>query len=93
MAACRVSMRSVFGCGSGLSTSSRTGLRVATIGAVVTSQDVRALEDAFRAILTDPKVIADAKRGDGRATLTLKDGSEVPVSRTYAGVLREKGWI
>lgn len=37
--------------------------------------------------------IADAKRGDGRATLTLKDGAEVPVSRTYAGLLREKGWI
>lgn len=37
--------------------------------------------------------IADAKRGDGRATLTLKDGSEVPVSRTYAGELRDKGWI
>jgi hypothetical protein len=37
--------------------------------------------------------ITEAKRGDGRATLTLKDGSEVPVSRTYAGVLRERGWI
>ena len=37
--------------------------------------------------------IADAKRGDGRATLTLKDGSEVPVSRTYAKVLRERNWI
>ena len=37
--------------------------------------------------------IADARRGDGRATLTLKDGSEVPVSRTYAGELRDKGWI
>jgi len=37
--------------------------------------------------------ISDAKRGDGRAVLTLKDGSEVPVSRTYAGMLREKGWI
>lgn len=37
--------------------------------------------------------IADARRGDGRAVLTLKDGSEVPVSRTYAGVLRDKGWI
>jgi len=37
--------------------------------------------------------IADAKRGDGRAVLTLKDGSEVPVSRTYAGLLRERGWI
>jgi hypothetical protein len=37
--------------------------------------------------------ITDARRGDGRATLTLKDGAEVPVSRTYAGLLREKGWI
>jgi hypothetical protein len=37
--------------------------------------------------------IAEARRGDGRATLTLKDGSEVPVSRTYAGDLRQKGWI
>ena len=37
--------------------------------------------------------IEDARRGDGRATLTLKDGSEVPVSRTYAKALREKGWI
>lgn len=37
--------------------------------------------------------IADARRGDGRATLTLKDGSEVPVSRTYAKIIREKGWI
>ena len=37
--------------------------------------------------------IADAKRGDGRATLTLKDGAEAPVSRTYARLLREKGWI
>ena len=37
--------------------------------------------------------IAEAKRGDGRATLTLKDGCEVPVSRTYARQLREAGWI
>jgi len=37
--------------------------------------------------------ITDAKRGDGRATLTLKDGAEVPVSRTYAGLLRQRGWI
>jgi hypothetical protein len=37
--------------------------------------------------------IAQAQRGDGRATLTLKDGSEVPVSRTYARVLRERKWI
>jgi len=37
--------------------------------------------------------IADARRGDGRATLTLKDGAEVPVSRTYARILRERNWI
>ncbi|MBA4014204.1 MAG: hypothetical protein C0481_20285 [Phenylobacterium sp.] len=37
--------------------------------------------------------ITEARRGDGRATLTLKDGSEVPVSRTYARQLRERGWI
>lgn len=37
--------------------------------------------------------ITDAKRGDGRATLQLKDGSEVPVSRTYARMLRDEGWI
>ena len=37
--------------------------------------------------------IADAKRGDGRAKLKLKDGAEVPVSRTYAGLLRDRGWI
>jgi hypothetical protein len=37
--------------------------------------------------------ITGAVRGDGRATLTLKDGSEVPVSRTYARQLRQSGWI
>jgi hypothetical protein len=37
--------------------------------------------------------IAEAERGDGRATLTLKDGSQVPVSRTYARMLRERKWI
>jgi hypothetical protein len=37
--------------------------------------------------------ITAAQRGDGRATLTLTDGSEVPVSRTHARLLREKGWI
>ncbi|WP_312161261.1 LytTR family DNA-binding domain-containing protein [Phenylobacterium sp.] len=39
------------------------------------------------------EAIADARRGDGRATLTLKDGSQVPVSRTYARLLRDRGWI
>ncbi|RAK56206.1 hypothetical protein DJ017_03830 [Phenylobacterium soli] len=37
--------------------------------------------------------VSDARRGDGRATLTLKDGAEVPVSRTYAKALREMRWI
>jgi DNA-binding LytR/AlgR family response regulator len=37
--------------------------------------------------------ITAAARGDGRATLTLKDGAEVPVSRTYARLLRERNWI
>jgi DNA-binding LytR/AlgR family response regulator len=37
--------------------------------------------------------ITGARRGDGRATLTLKDGCEVPVSRTYARILRERQWI
>ncbi|HEX2817730.1 MAG TPA: LytTR family DNA-binding domain-containing protein [Phenylobacterium sp.] len=37
--------------------------------------------------------ITEAVRGDGRATLTLKDGAEVPVSRTYARLLRERRWI
>ena len=37
--------------------------------------------------------ITEAVRGDGRATLTLKDAAEVPVSRTYARLLRERNWI
>ncbi|THD50944.1 LytTR family DNA-binding domain-containing protein [Phenylobacterium sp.] len=39
------------------------------------------------------QAIAEAVRGDGRATLTLTDGAEVPVSRTYARLLRQRGWI
>jgi hypothetical protein len=37
--------------------------------------------------------VTAAERGDGRATLTLIDGAEVPVSRAYAKVLREAGWF
>jgi hypothetical protein len=37
--------------------------------------------------------VADIARADGRATLTLQDGSQVPVSRTYARLLRERGWL
>jgi hypothetical protein len=39
------------------------------------------------------EAITEAVRGDGRATLTLKDGAGVPVSRTYARQLRQSGWI
>ena len=37
--------------------------------------------------------VKDSRRGDGRATLTLKDGARVPVSRAYAKALRASGWI
>lgn len=37
--------------------------------------------------------LVDAERGDGRATLTLKDGSRAPVSRAYSKALREAGWF
>lgn len=36
--------------------------------------------------------VRDVKRSDGRATLTLTDGLEAPVSRRYARALREAGW-
>lgn len=36
--------------------------------------------------------VRGAKRGDGRATLTLEGGVEAPVSRAYARSLREAGW-
>jgi hypothetical protein len=37
--------------------------------------------------------VTSVERGDGRATLTLKDGAEAPVSRGYAGSLRASGWF
>ncbi|MEJ0067202.1 MAG: LytTR family DNA-binding domain-containing protein [Caulobacteraceae bacterium] len=37
--------------------------------------------------------VASVERGDGRATLTLKDGAEVPVSRGFSRPLREAGWF
>jgi len=36
--------------------------------------------------------VTGAKRGDGRATLSLKCGVEAPVSRAYAGALRAASW-
>lgn len=38
------------------------------------------------------EAVVGAKRGDGRATLSLKGGGEAPVSRAYAGALRAAGW-
>lgn len=37
--------------------------------------------------------VETARRGDGRATLTLSGGLEAPVSRAYAKALREAGWF
>jgi hypothetical protein len=37
--------------------------------------------------------VCGVERGDGRATLTLKDGAEVPVSRGFAKQLRSAGWF
>jgi DNA-binding LytR/AlgR family response regulator len=36
--------------------------------------------------------VRGASRGDGRATLELEGGLIAPVSRSYAGRLRETGW-
>jgi hypothetical protein len=38
------------------------------------------------------KAVQDVARADGRATLTLTNGVEAPVSRTYSPKLREAGW-
>ena len=37
--------------------------------------------------------VDDARRADGRATIRLKDGAEVPVSRTFVRALRQAGWF
>ena len=37
--------------------------------------------------------VQGARRGDGRAVLTLVGGIEAPVSRSYAGPLRDAGWF
>lgn len=37
--------------------------------------------------------LADATRGDGKATLTLKSGVEAPVSRTYLKAVKDAGWL
>ena len=37
--------------------------------------------------------VIDVKKADGRATLTLEGGQQVPVSRTFYPKLREAGWL
>ena len=37
--------------------------------------------------------VTGVERADGRATLTLIDGAQAPVSRAYAKALREAGWL
>jgi hypothetical protein len=37
--------------------------------------------------------VKEARRSDGRATLTLTNGAEAPVSRNAVGELVEKGWF
>jgi hypothetical protein len=37
--------------------------------------------------------LADASRGDGKVTLTLKSGGEAPVSRTYLKAVKDAGWL
>jgi DNA-binding LytR/AlgR family response regulator len=37
--------------------------------------------------------LADASRGDGKVTLTLKSGAEAPVSRTYLRAVKDAGWL
>ena len=39
------------------------------------------------------EAVTGAERAEGRATLTLVDGAQVPVSRGYARTLREGGWF
>jgi hypothetical protein len=37
--------------------------------------------------------VTETERADGRATLTLKDGAKVPVSRNFTRVLKDDGWF
>ena len=39
------------------------------------------------------EAVTDVRRADGRATLTLKDGAQAPVSRSFAPALRAAGWF
>jgi hypothetical protein len=37
--------------------------------------------------------VVDVRRADGRATLTLRNGAQAPVSRSHGHGLRSRGWI
>jgi DNA-binding LytR/AlgR family response regulator len=37
--------------------------------------------------------VRQVERADGRATLTLEGGLQVPVSRVHIKILREAGWF
>ena len=39
------------------------------------------------------EAVTEVERGEGRATLTLKGGTMVPVSRAYSKALRAAGWF
>jgi hypothetical protein len=39
------------------------------------------------------EAVQEARRADGRAVLTLRNGVQAPVSRRYAAALREAGWF
>ena len=55
---------------------------------------VEALEGArtHRSWWVAKDAVETVSRGDGRAILTLSNGIEAPVSRTYSAKLREAGW-
>ena len=50
-------------------------------------------EQVHRSWWVAEKGIADVVRRDRKVFLVLKNGTEVPVSRTFMAVVREKGWL
>lgn len=56
--------------------------------------DLRGLDghQTHRSWWVAKSAVSAVKRGNGRATLTLANGVEAPVSRRYAQGLRERGW-
>jgi hypothetical protein len=56
--------------------------------------DLRGLDglQTHRSWWVAKSAVSAVKRGNGRATLTLANGAQAPVSRRYAQGLRERGW-